>query len=70
MSRVQSYASEVAGWLHMYPPKDVLSASYMYSAWRPDLVDRVYAYLSPDNLRVTILSKRSRFLATQVADHL
>ena len=65
-SRVQAYASEVAGWLHMYPPKDVLSASYVYSAWRPDLVDRVYAYLSPDNLRVTILSKRSRFFATQV----
>ena len=66
ISRVQLYASEISGWLHTYPPKEVLAAHYIISAWRPDLVDRIYAYLSPDNLRVTVLSKRSRFFATQV----
>ena len=66
VERVQTYASNVANWLHLYPPKDVLSADYVYTTWRPELVERVLAYLSPDNLRVTILSKRCRIFASQV----
>ena len=64
--KVQDYASGVANALHAYAPRDVLSAEYVFTSWRPDLVDRVLAYLSPDNIRVTVLSKRCKIFATQV----
>ena len=64
--QVLTYASSISGWLHLYPPRDVLTGSYVYSDWRPDLVDRVFHFLVPDNLRVSILTKKAKYFATQV----
>lgn len=67
--RPQNQASNIAQWLHLYPAKSVLSGDFLISKWRPDLIERVYAYLSPDNLRVTILTKKAKFFATHVEPH-
>ena len=66
--RVGTYASDVASWLHAYPPIDVLRAEFVFSEWRPDLVRRVVKYLVPDNVRVTVISKKSRFFSSAVSD--
>ena len=58
--------NSIAGWLHLYPAVDVLIGSYVYSDWRPDLVDRVFHFLDPDNIRVSILTKKAKYFATQV----
>ena len=58
-----NYASVLALWMHMYPPSQVLAGDYLIYNWRPDLVERVYAYLSPDNIRVTVLTKKAKFFA-------
>lgn len=65
--RAMSYSSNVAHWLHLYPPADVLAADYVYAEWRPDLVTRVLKYLVPDNVRVTVLSKKCRFFTDTVS---
>ena len=34
--------------LDLYPPQDVLSAEYVYSAWRPDIIRRVLKGFDPN----------------------
>ena len=53
----------------MYPPIEAVSADYLINKWKPELVERVYAYLSPDNVRVTVLTKKAKFFATHVEPH-
>ena len=44
----------------------ILAGDYLINNWRPDLVERVMAYLSPDNVRVTVLTKNAKFFARYV----
>ena len=44
----------------------ILAGDYLINNWRPDLVERVMGYLSPDNVRVTVLTKRAKFFARYV----
>ena len=67
--RPQNHASHLAGSLHLYSPKEVVAADFIFYEWRPDLVERIYAYLSPDNVRVTILTKNAKYFATHVEPH-
>jgi insulysin len=69
VDRPQNQASNAALWLHMYPAKEVWAADYLLYEWRPDLIERIYAYLCPDNVRVAILTKKAKFFATQVEPH-
>ena len=39
--RPQEFASNVSNWLDLYPPRHVLSAEYVYSAWKPEIIRRV-----------------------------
>ncbi len=65
--RPQSLASNAAGWLQVYSPSETLCAEFVYrSDFRPDHIERVLAQLTPDNLRLTILSKKCRFFVTEV----
>lgn len=45
--RPQEFASNASNWLDLYPPRDVLSAEYIYSAWRPDIIRRVLKGFDP-----------------------
>ena len=67
--RPQNYASHLAGSLHLYSPPEVVAADFLFYEWRPDLIERIYAYLSPDNVRVTILTKKAKYFATHVEPH-
>ncbi|XP_041968521.1 insulin-degrading enzyme [Aricia agestis] len=52
--------------LQEYPMDDVLSAYYLVSEWRPDLVDELLALLTPDNVRVGVVAKCFEEKCTQV----
>jgi hypothetical protein len=34
-----------------YPLEEVLSGCYLISSWRPDLIEMVLGYLTPENIR-------------------
>jgi hypothetical protein len=34
-----------------YPLEEVLSGYYLISEWRPDLIEMVLRYLTPENIR-------------------
>lgn len=66
MEKVQTYASNVANWLHIYPPEDCLIADYIFEEWNRDVIKLVLRHLVPDNVRVTILSRKCRYFTTLV----
>ncbi|GLH05411.1 SFRICE_018075 [Gryllus bimaculatus] len=47
----QSYASTTAVNLQLYPLEEVLSGPYITTEWRPDLIEMVLSYLTPQNVR-------------------
>ncbi|CAG9574977.1 unnamed protein product [Danaus chrysippus] len=58
-----------AGHVHLlqeFPMQDVLSAYYLMTDWRPDLVDDMLALLTPENVRVGIVAKCFEKKCTQI----
>uniref|UniRef100_A0A3B3I270 Insulin-degrading enzyme n=1 Tax=Oryzias latipes TaxID=8090 RepID=A0A3B3I270_ORYLA len=55
--RPRDYAYRVAGSLHYYPIEEVLSGKFTMDQFRPDLIQTVLQKLTPDNVRVTVVSK-------------
>ncbi|CAH2062107.1 unnamed protein product, partial [Iphiclides podalirius] len=49
-----------------FPPQDVLSAYYLLSEWRPDLIEELLGRLVPSNVRLAILAKSFADKCTQV----
>jgi insulysin len=42
----------------IYPLPDVLSANYLLTEWRPDLIEDVLARLNPQNCRITVVGQK------------
>ncbi|XP_073452147.1 insulin-degrading enzyme isoform X1 [Aquarana catesbeiana] len=53
----RGYTSKLAGLLHYYPIEEVLAAEYLLEEFRPDLIQMVLDKLTPDNVRVAVVSK-------------
>eukprot|EP00271_Cylindrocystis_brebissonii_P012852 TRINITY_DN32367_c0_g1_i1.p1 TRINITY_DN32367_c0_g1~~TRINITY_DN32367_c0_g1_i1.p1 ORF type:complete len:963 (+),score=199.34 TRINITY_DN32367_c0_g1_i1:121-2889(+) len=51
------YTVDLASNLLLYPPAHVISADYMYEKWDPQLVEEVLGHLTPQRLRVDIVTK-------------
>ena len=54
----RGYVSDLAGDLHDYPVNDVLSAGYLLSSWRPDLIREVLDHLTPGRMRVLVCAQK------------
>ena len=46
-----------------------MTGEYVMSDWRPDLIRRVLRHLTPEQVRVTVLTKNCRFFVSQVEEH-
>ena len=46
-----------------------MTGEYVMSDWRPDLIRRVQRHLTPEQVRVTVLTKNCRFFVSQVEEH-
>ncbi|XP_069679683.1 insulin-degrading enzyme isoform X2 [Periplaneta americana] len=54
----RSYVSNTVHNLHDYPLDEVLSGCYLISDWRPDLIEMVLGYLTPENIRVAVVGQK------------
>jgi insulysin len=52
-----SYASAMARRLQEYPREELITATYTYQDFSPELLEQVYAGLRPDNMLVTFTSR-------------
>ncbi|PVD29637.1 hypothetical protein C0Q70_08892 [Pomacea canaliculata] len=52
------YSCTLAGVLHEYPIPEMLSAPYLFNEFRPDLINMVLDHLTPDRMRVMVVSKK------------
>ncbi|XP_071494745.1 insulin-degrading enzyme-like [Diadema antillarum] len=55
--RPAGYVTKIAHLLHEYPMEEVLSAPYLMPDFRPDLINMVLHKLTPENIRVAVVSK-------------
>ncbi|XP_059056588.1 insulin-degrading enzyme [Achroia grisella] len=56
----QEPRSLVTGHVHLlqeYPMEDVLSAYYLISEWKPELIDEMLSLLTPENVRIAVVAK-------------
>ena len=56
--RPQSYVCSLAGHLHDYPAQQVLTAGYLLTEWRPDLITEVLDHLTPARVRVAVVAQQ------------
>ncbi|XP_048003633.1 insulin-degrading enzyme isoform X2 [Leguminivora glycinivorella] len=62
----RSLVTSHVGLLHEFPIEDVLSAYYLLTEWKPELVDELLAMLTAENVRVGIVAKVFADKCTQV----
>ncbi|XP_063543756.1 insulin-degrading enzyme [Cydia strobilella] len=62
----RSLVTSHVGLLHEFPMEDVLSAYYLLTEWKPELVDELLAMLTAENVRVGIVAKVFADKCTQV----
>ncbi|XP_068625858.1 insulin-degrading enzyme [Battus philenor] len=66
---VQEPRGFVVGHVHLlqeFPMEDILSAYYLMSEWRPELINDLLSRLVPENVRIGVLAKRFADKCTQV----
>ena len=49
--------------------QDVLTGDWLISDYKPELIMSLVSRLCPDNVRVTILTKNTKYLETKVEPH-
>ena len=62
-----SAAEQYVHALRCYEPHDILTGDYLISEYKPDLIMSLLSKLTPNNLRVTILTKNAKYLETKVS---
>ncbi|XP_065207037.1 insulin-degrading enzyme [Planococcus citri] len=61
-----SYVMTLAAAMHHYPIEDILSANYIIDEWKPELISSLLKYLTPENMKVIVVSKSFESIATEV----
>lgn len=54
----RSYISSLVHSIQEYPMEDVLSANYMLTEWRPDLVEDSWKNFVPEKVRISVIAKQ------------
>ncbi|PSN57801.1 Insulin-degrading enzyme [Blattella germanica] len=49
-----------------YPLEEVLSGCFLLSDWRPDLIEMVLGYLTPENIRVAVVGQKFEPETTEI----
>ena len=65
-SSPQSYVNSISQALQKFPIEEVLSAPRLFTEWRPELIDLVSGFLTPQNIRVQVVAKVYDDIATEV----
>ncbi|XP_070539954.1 insulin-degrading enzyme-like [Ptychodera flava] len=55
--RPSSYTSKISGLLHRYAIKEVLCGDFIMDEFRPDLLEMLLSKLTPEKIRVAVISK-------------
>lgn len=60
-----SLVSNVVHAMQTYPLEEVLTAPYLISEWRPDLICDLWKRFSPDNSRIIIIGQKLKDICTK-----
>lgn len=57
--------SNVVHSMLVYPLPEVLSANYLLTEWRPELIEQVLEKLNPNNSRIIIVGQKTKEKCTE-----
>lgn len=52
------YVTLLSQSMHFYPPTEILSANFLYHEWDQKLVHKFLSFITPENMRVHLVSKK------------
>lgn len=61
----RSYVNSTVQALQEYPMNDVLCAEHVFTEWRPDLIEEIMEYLTPENIRIHVVAKAYESIAIE-----
>lgn len=61
----RAYVNSVVQGLQMYPMNEILCADRIFTEWKPDLINWVIEYLTPQNIRVHVIGKMYENVANE-----
>lgn len=64
-SSPRNYVSSIVQSLQEYPMNDVLCAEHVFPEWRPDLIEQIMKYLTPQNVRIHVVAKAYENIANE-----
>lgn len=56
-SSPRNYVNSIVQALQEYPMNEVLCAEHTFPKWRPDIINQIMEYLTPQNIRVHVVGK-------------
>ncbi|XP_055592583.1 insulin-degrading enzyme [Uranotaenia lowii] len=60
-----SLVSDAVHSMQSYPLEEVLTAPYLISEWRPDLIEKLWGEFSPQKARITVVGKKCEDLVNR-----
>ena len=60
-----NYVSSLTADLHTFSMEDILTANYYLTKFDPEAIKNIYDYLTPEKMRVTVISKKFAEIADQ-----
>ncbi|XP_012261292.2 insulin-degrading enzyme isoform X2 [Athalia rosae] len=64
-SSARSYVNSTVHCLQEYPIPEVLTGPQLVKEWRPDLLEMVMGYLTPENVRISVMAQQYEDIATE-----
>ncbi|KAM7541264.1 hypothetical protein Aperf_G00000021084 [Anoplocephala perfoliata] len=63
------YVYKLSPRMFICPPEDLLTFPYLISEFRPDLIDEIFSYVTPDNFRYFVISKKTEDSCNEVEEY-
>ncbi|XP_046746475.1 LOW QUALITY PROTEIN: insulin-degrading enzyme-like [Diprion similis] len=57
--------NSTVGCLRHYPMQEVLTGPRLFKEWRPDLIEKVLSYLTPENVRISVVAQQYEDIASE-----
>lgn len=64
-SSPRNWVNSTVHCLQEYPMQEVLTGPRLYPEWRPDLIEMLLGYLTPENVRISVLAQQYEDIATE-----
>lgn len=64
-SSPRSWVNSTVHCLQEYPIEEVLTGPRLFTEWKPELIEMLMTYLTPENVRISVIAQQYEDIATE-----